>query len=110
MISLLIASPADEARSRWACYLDEQGVDPTEPGRLDRAEMLEYIANAWPEAGMTQAQVRQAFIVEGQGKETEPDLFGDPSPTGFWTADAIDAFMAQHLRRRNGGDQLALFA
>jgi hypothetical protein len=95
------------ARIRWRHYqAHDLGIrNPTEPVRLDRRELAEYLREAWPE--IDQRRARLAFEFEGHAQEIVADLAGQ-SPTGYFLADQVDEWCEAELERTLGGTQLSL--
>lgn len=96
-----------EARARWHAYqAHDLGIaQPTEPHRFTRAELAEYLREAWPEIDTRRA--RLAFDFDGTAREIIQDLAGE-SPTGYWLADLIDQWAEAELQKTLGGSQLSL--
>lgn len=101
------ADPRAEARARWRAYqTTDLGIrNPTEPHRLNRSELAEYLREAWPDIDTRRA--RLAFEHQGTAQEIQADLAGQ-SPTGYWLADQVDDWCEAELARTLGGSQLSL--
>jgi hypothetical protein len=103
-------TPTALARIRWRAYLADLAphAEPTEPERLDRSELHEYLDIAWPELGLDRRKARLVFEYQGTARETESDLAGERH-TGYWLAEAVDRWAEAELERQLGGVQTALF-
>lgn len=101
-------TPTAEARARWRAYQSHDlGIrNPAEPHRLTRTELAEYLREAWPDIDTRRA--RLALDFEGQGRETEIDLTGEATPTGYFLADLVDQWAEAELQKTFGGSQLSL--